>query len=82
MLKYVRRSTRARLTTHDPLPTTHLPTRFSNPQKKQQFVTHITTHTYLADFLKTNLGKFAAMHLSEKGLKEGLNGVVAFTVNG
>ena len=62
-------STRARLTTHDPPPMTHLPSRFSHPQKKDQFVTHISTHTYLADFLKTNLGKFAAMHLSEKGPK-------------
>ena len=69
MLKYVSRNTRARLTTHDPPPTTHLPTRFSHPQKKRQFVTHISTHTYLADFLKTNLGKSAFMHLSEKGPK-------------
>ena len=74
MLKYVSHSTRVRLTTHDPRPTTHLP-RPTYPRdlailkKKGQFVTHISTHTYLADFLKTNLGKFAAMHLSEKGPK-------------
>ena len=67
--QYSRATHDPRPTTHDPPPTTHLHTRFSHPQKKRQFVTHISTHTYVADFLKTNLGKFAAMHLSEKGPK-------------
>ena len=67
--QYSRATHDPRPSTHDAPPTTHLPTRFSHPQKKRQFVTHISTHTYLADFLKTNVGKFAAMHLSEKGPK-------------
>ena len=50
--------------THEPRPI--YPRDTAILKQKRQFVTHISTHTYLADFLKTNPGKFAAIHLSGK----------------